>query len=92
MIKQAMSRDRFLMIKRCFHMGHCTEVEGDRYKKTRVLIKHLQGKFAELFVPEQALSHDEAMIKYFGKCGLKQAIRNKPICFDFKTWVLATVS
>jgi hypothetical protein len=30
------------------------------------LIKHLQGKFAELFVPEQALSHDEAMIKYFG--------------------------
>jgi hypothetical protein len=92
MIKQAMSRDRFLMIKRCFHMGHCTEVEGDRYKKTRVLIKHLQGKFAELFVPEQALSHDEAMIKYFGKCGLKQAIRNKPIRFGFKTWVLATVS
>ncbi len=62
MIKQAMSRDRFLMIKRCFHMGHCTEVEGDRYKKMRVLIKHLQGKFAELFVPVQALSHDEAMI------------------------------
>jgi hypothetical protein len=24
MIKQAMSRDRFLMIKYCFHIGHCT--------------------------------------------------------------------
>ena len=46
----------------------------------------------ELFVPEQNLSHDEAMIKYFGKSGLKQSLRNKPIRFGFKVWVLATVS
>ncbi len=32
------------------------------------------------------------MIKYFGKSGLKQSIRNKPIRFGFKAWVLATVS
>ncbi len=45
----------------------------DRFEKIR------QKRFAELFVPEQYLSHDKAMIKYFGKSGLKQAIRNKPI-------------
>jgi hypothetical protein len=32
------------------------------------------------------------MIKYFGKSGLKQAIRNKPIRLGFKAWVLCTVS
>jgi Transposase IS4 len=52
----------------------------------------MQERFAAHFVPEQNLSHDEAMIKYFGKHGLKQAIRNKPIRFGFKAWVLATVS
>jgi hypothetical protein len=32
------------------------------------------------------------MIKYFGKSVLKQAIRNKPIRFGFKSWGLSTVS
>jgi lauroyl/myristoyl acyltransferase len=69
-----MSRDKFHMTKCCFHMGHGEEVVDDRYKKTRVLIKHLQGKFTELFVLEQELSHEEAMVKYFGKCGLQQSL------------------
>jgi hypothetical protein len=57
-----------------------------------MLVKHMQDRFSKLFVPEQNFSHDEAMIKYFGKSGLKQAIRNKPIRFGFKSWVQATVS
>ncbi len=98
MVKKAISRDRFLLIKRCFHLGvpvNRQPADGDtpdRYKKVRVLVDHLQAKFGELYVPEQCLSHDEAMIKYFGKCGLKQSMRNKPIRFGFKVWVLATVS
>jgi hypothetical protein len=95
MVKAAMSRDRFRVVKKCIHFGSMEDQEGetpDRYKKIRLLIKHLQKRFAELFVPEQNLSHDEAMIKYFGKSGLKQAIRNKPIRFGFKAWVLSTVS
>jgi hypothetical protein len=52
----------------------------------------MQQQFASLFVPEQNLSHDETMIKYFGKSGLKQSIRNKPIRFGFKAWCLCTVS
>jgi hypothetical protein len=63
-----------------------------RFKKVRPLANHLLTKFTEMYVPEQELSHDEAMIKYFGKNGLKQAIRNKPIRFGYKVWVLATVS
>jgi hypothetical protein len=95
MVKAAMSRNRFRVLKKCIHFGSLEDQEGetpDRYKKVRMLIKHLQKKFSEFFVPEQNLSHDEAMIKYFGRSGLKQAIRNKPIRFGFKAWVLCTVS
>jgi hypothetical protein len=81
LVKSAMSRDRFRTIKRCFHLGSKEDRDGevpDRYKKVRFLISHIQQQFASLFVHEQNLSHDKAMIKYFGKSGLKQAIRNKP--------------
>jgi hypothetical protein len=50
----------------------------------RLLIQHMQNWFSDMYVPEQNLSHDEAMIKNFGKRGLKQSIRNKPIRFGFK--------
>ncbi len=73
-------------------MGNSTELENDRFKKVRPLAHHLLNKFTEMYVPEQELSHDEAMIKYFSKNGLKQAIRNKPIRFRYKVWVLATFS
>ena len=101
MVKDAISKNRFVLVKRFFHMGEKPLVkeakEGeapgeDRYKKVRNLSVHLQAKFLEMFVPEQELSHDEAMIKYFGKNGLKQSLRNKPIRFGFKVWVLATVA
>ena len=38
------------------------------------------------FVPSQHISHDKAMIEYFGKHSCKQAIRNKPIHFGYKVW------
>jgi hypothetical protein len=79
MVKAAMTRNRFRTIKKCIHFGSIEDREGetpDRYKKVRLLVKHMQDRFGKLFVPEQNLSHDEAMIKYFGKSGLKQAIRN----------------
>ena len=96
LIKKAISRDRFRTIKKYFHLGKDEELEAkgvtDRYHKVRSLMKHMQKRFVALFVPEQELSHDESMIKYFGKSGLKQSIRNKPIRFGFKAWVLATPS
>ncbi len=95
LVKSAMSRDWFRTIKRCFHLGSKEDRDGevpDHYKKVRFLITHMQQQFASLFVPEQNLSHDEAMIKYFEKSGLKQVIRNKPIRFGFKAWCLFTVS
>ena len=89
LVGQAMTRNRFAMIKRNLHF--CDKLDpGDRYWKLRPLIKILQAKHMEHFVPRQTISHDEAMIAYFGRHGLKQAIRSKPIRFGFKAWAQNT--
>ena len=96
LVKNAMSRDCFKLVKKCFHLGaQGPEMPSgltDKYGKVGYLIQVLQKKYSELYVPEQNLSHDEAMIAYFGKNSLKQAIRNKPIRFGYKAWCLTTVS
>jgi len=50
MVKSAMTRDRFRILKRCIHFGSLEDQEGetpDRFKKVRMLIKHMQKRFAE---------------------------------------------
>lgn len=88
-VTQAMPRYKFDTIKRNLYFAS-EPVPEDRYWKVWPLICHLQKKFMENFVPIQYISHDEAMIAYFGRHGLKQAIRNKPNCFGFKAWCQCT--
>jgi hypothetical protein len=50
--KGAMSRDMFKNIKKCIHFGSIEDKERetpDRYKKVRLLIKHMQKRCAEMF-------------------------------------------
>ena len=89
LVSRAMTRERFKAIKRMLHFNGI-EDKRDRYWKVRPLISHLRKQFIAAFIPDQVWSHDEAMIKYFGRHGLKQAIRNKPIRFGFKVWCLNT--
>lgn len=86
-IYKAMRRDRFDTIMKCLHFHPNTELDkGDKYSKIRPLIKHLQKKFMEHFIPSENISHDEAMIAYFGKHSCKQSIRIKPTRFGYKCW------
>ena len=86
-ISSAMRRDRFDEIMRSLHFNATDDIDkNDKYAKLRPLILHLQSKFMEHFVPERNISHDEAMVEYFGKHSCKQAIRNKPIRFGYKIW------
>lgn len=59
----------------------------DKYVKVRPLVRYLTKKFMEHFQPVKSLSHDEAMIEYYG---CKQCIRMKPIRFGYKAWFLNT--
>lgn len=67
-ISNSMRRDRFEEIIKCLHFNALESYDkNDKYAKLRPLITHLQSKFMENFVPEQNISHDEAMVEYFGK-------------------------
>ena len=67
-IYDAMRRDRFEVIMKCLHFkDNDTLNKNDKYSKIRPLLDYLQGKFLEHFFPSQKISHDEAMIEYFGR-------------------------
>ena len=82
-----MRRDRFDDVMKYLHFHPNYNLEkDDKYYILRPLVAHLQQKFMSHFVPSSYISHDEAMVEYFGKHLCKQAIRNKPIRFGYKVW------
>lgn len=58
--------------------------------KLRPMIELLKTKFLKYFIPHEHLCFDAAMIKYYGRHGCKQFIREKPIRFRYKVWFLNT--
>ena len=92
-VKDSMRKNRFESFMQFLHFNDNTALnENDRYTKLRPLVDHLEKKFVEHFVPTQHLSHDEAMIEYFGRNSLKQHIIQKPIRFGYEVFCLNTVS
>ena len=89
----AIRRNRFDKMIQFIHFADNSNLDlSDKYSKVRPLIRILSSRFLSHFQPEQHLSHDEAMIEYFGRHGCKQCIRNKPIRFGYKAWCLNTDS
>lgn len=93
-VQETMRRDRFDEIIRSLHFLENTDVDQtDKYAKLRPLISTLQKKFMQHFTPtDEAISHDEAMVEYFGRHGCKQSIRDKPIRFGYKIFCQNTPS
>lgn len=90
-VYQAMRRRRFEKIMQFIHFSDNSSLDAtDKYAKVRPLFRHLTKKFIEHFQPVKSLSHDEAMVEYYGKHGCKQCIRMKPIRFGYKAWCLNT--
>ncbi|KAI4468025.1 transposase is4 [Holotrichia oblita] len=88
-----MHRNRFFTIMRYMHCADNSNADPlDKLWKIRPLMDRIKDKCKENFIPEEQLSYDESMIKYYGKHGCKQFIRGKPIRFGYKMWCLNTVS
>lgn len=86
-IYESMRRDRFDNIMKSLHFKSNLNLDKlDKFSKLRPLISYIQKKCMENYTPTSAISHDEAMVEYFGRHGCKQAIRNKPIRFGYKVW------
>lgn len=92
-IYESMRRDRFDNIMKSLHFASEENLDkSDKYSKLRPVISHLQKEFMKQFSPIEPISHDEAMVEYFGHHGCKQSIRDKPIRFGYKVFCHNTPS
>lgn len=89
-VSKCMSRNRYLEIKKYLHINDNTQINDDRMYKVRPLMDMLNKNFQQWGIFHQALSIDEAMVKYYGHHSAKQFIRGKPCRFGFKNWSLCS--
>ena len=87
-VRKAMSRNRFRLLKKYLHLCNNHNVTNDKSFKVKQFMELLNERFLRWSICQQNLSVDECMVPYFGRSTLKQFIRNKPIRFGFKNWCL----
>lgn len=94
-IKKAMSRNKYQKLKTLLHFQDndlANENKHDRGFKIRPILKMVNESFQKFGIFEENLSIDEMIVKYYGRSGLKQFIRGKPIRFGYKLWSLCGAS
>lgn len=88
-ISSCMTRDRFLIILRCWHFMNNTDDTGeDRLFKIRHLIDSLTKTFKEAVVVPKKVVIDESMIPWRGRLRMKQYIKNKSHKYGVKLYKL----
>ena len=89
-----MSLKRFKTINAFLHIVN-PRAEGDkanRLRKVDFLVEHFKTMCKESYIPSKYVSVDERMVKSKGRSGIRQYIKNKPVKFGIKVWVLAESS
>lgn len=87
---EVMPRNRYFQIKRYLHFSDDTQVNNkDKLHKVRFILDHMRNKFMSEYKPHKEVTVDESMIPFKGRLGMKQYMKDKPIKFGIKMWVLA---
>ena len=87
---QTMARDRFRAIKRYLHVADNQQLTNSKVAKVEPFYASLTEQFQQFGVFHTHLSIDEEMVPYHGHHSAKMFIRNKPIRFGFKLWMLCS--
>jgi len=87
------SRDRFLILLRCFHFSpNMINRDGkqrvDRLYKIRPLINYFNNKMNSIYYPKEELSFDESMVLWRGHLIFRQYIQNKRYKYGIKLYTL----
>ena len=88
--RNLMSRDRFLLILKFFHLTNNEarnaggDAPPDKLWKIRPLITLLNTRFGEVYYPERDLCVDETMVPWTGRLSFKQYIPIKPDKYGIK--------
>lgn len=91
-LSQLLTRDRFEQIASFLHVVTASEeaqLAQHRLKKILPLQEVVKRKCLDLYQPLQQLSIDERMVKSKTRTHFRQYIRNKPVKWGYKYWVLA---
>jgi hypothetical protein len=88
-----MSRDRFLLLLRCFRFtqnptDHSENIPNDRLFKIHPLINYFNTKMNTIYYPNKELSLDESMVLWRGRLIFRQYIQNKRHNYGVKLYML----
>ncbi len=89
-VREALTKNEFVTIKKYIHLADNEQLDrNDKMAKVTPLIEKLNANLMQFGVFSKNLSVDEQMVPYFGPHSCKMTIRNKPIRFGYKLWVIA---
>ena len=85
------ARNRFDEILKHLQLADNTSLDPNgKFSKVQPLLNKLNEQCLSNHLPEQTVSIDESMVSFFGRYGCKQFMKNKPVKFGYKLWVVAT--
>lgn len=92
-----MSRDRFLILLRCFHFApnissHDQEQLSDRLYRVRPLINYFNDKMNSIYYPKKELTLDDSMVLWRGRLIYRQHIQNECPKYGLKLYTLTEPS
>ncbi len=81
-----------MKIKQFIHFAdnHQIDASRDKFAKVQPLIDYLNQALAQFGVFHEHMSVDERMVSYTGRHSCKQYIREKPIKWGYKMWIIAS--
>ena len=94
-ISSIMSRVRFEQLFRFLHLANSADnlpgnnLGHDKLFKVRKLLDFILPKFEHEYSLHESVTIDEAMIPFKGRLSFKQYIKNKPIKWGIKAFVLS---
>ena len=86
--RKTMNRDRFRRIKRYMHIADNNCLVQSKVAKVLPLLELLRKQCLQFGIFDEFLSIDESMVPYRGLHSARQFIKNKPVGFGYKLWML----
>lgn len=83
-----MSRNRFQLILRYFHLVDNSQPSTDRLYKVRPIVNHFNDIMRENYVPSKNICIDESMMLWRGRLLFRQYIKNKKHKYGVKLYEL----
>ena len=91
--RSILSRKRFRALMALLHVvDPCNEPAGNKLRKVQGFVDFMKVRCKLLYQPRQHVAIDERMVKSRHRSGIRQYIKDKPIKWGIKLWVLADSS